>query len=126
MGRPGPADRRKTYVRIADDLRQDIASGRYPVGETLPSIAALGDRFGVAKATVERALAVLREDGLIMSRQGSPSIVITQPEHEPAEPATPERSEEFQLLFSHLQDIRGQLRRLSDRLDELDERTRGQ
>ncbi|WP_344598005.1 winged helix-turn-helix domain-containing protein [Actinomadura vinacea] len=126
MGKSTPADRRKIYVRIADELRADIASGRYPVGETVPSIAALCDRFGAAKATVERALAVLRDDGLIMSRQGSPSVVITKPEHDEAEEAPQEQepSQEFTLLWGQLQEMRELLRRQAAKLDELDERTR--
>ena len=126
MGKHTPADRRKIYVRIADELRTDIASGRYPVGESLPSIAALCDRFGAAKATVERALAVLRDDGLIMSRQGSPSVVVDVPEQQDAadvpQPQGP--SEEFKILWSQLQELRALLRRQAAKLDELDERTR--
>ena len=128
MGKPDAADRRKVYVRIADELREDIAAGRYAVGEPLPSIAKLGERFGAAGATVERALAVLREEGPIMSRQGTPSIVTERPEHvEPAEQPEDEAegpSEEFALLWAQLQEIREHLRRQSARLDEIDERTR--
>ncbi|MEW2353138.1 winged helix-turn-helix domain-containing protein [Spirillospora sp. NPDC029432] len=111
-------------MRIADELRQDIASGRYAVGETLPSIAKLGERFGAAGATVERALAVLREEGIIMSRQGIPSVVTGAPEHDAAEDAPPEHSEEFTLLWNQLQEISEQLRQQKAKLDELDERTR--
>jgi DNA-binding FadR family transcriptional regulator len=120
----GPVDRRKVYVRIADDMRKDIASGRYPVGETLPSIAELVERFGSAKATVERALGVLREEGLITSRQGSPSMVIAKPEHEETGDGPQEKSEEFTLLWSQLQEMRAALRHMGSRLDELDERTK--
>lgn len=127
MGKPG-ADRRKVYVRIADELREDIAAGRYAVGETLPSIARLGERFGAAGATVERALSVLREEGLIMSRQGTPSVVTRQPTHsetgeEPDDEADGP-SEEFSLLWGQLQEIKEHLKRQSARLDEIDERTR--
>lgn len=127
MGKPGSADRRKVYVRIADELRRDIAGGRYPVGEALPSIAKLGERFGAAGATVERALAVLREENIIMSRQGTPSIVTRRPEEEAGEPAAETAegpSEEFTLLLGQLKEIREQVRRLSVKVDDLDERTR--
>jgi len=124
MGKQGPADRRKLYVRIADELRTDIASGRYEVGEPLPSIAKLGDRFGAAGATIERALTVLREEGLIMSRQGAPSVVTAKPGQEEAGDAPQEPSQEFTLLWNQLQEIREHLRQQKIRLDELDERTR--
>lgn len=126
MGKPGAADRRKVYVRIADELRRDIAVGRYPVGEALPSIAKLGERFGAAGATVERALAVLREENIIMTRQGTPSIVTRRPEEagEPTGETAEGPSEEFTLLLGQLREIREQVRRLSVKVDDLDERTR--
>jgi DNA-binding GntR family transcriptional regulator len=124
MGNRRP-DYRKPYVRIADDLRRDIASGRYPVGEMLPPAGELAEQYGVAKMTVGNAMAVLRDEGLITTKQGSRSIVAAVPDKQQAAGDSPqERSEEFEVLFSHLQDIRGELRRLSSRLDDLDERTR--
>jgi DNA-binding FadR family transcriptional regulator len=121
MGKSGSVDRRKVYVRIADELRKDIAAERYAVGEALPSIAKLGERFGAAGATIERALAVLREEGLIMSRQGSPSTVTAKPEQQEAGDAPPEPSEEFTFLWGQLQEIKEHLRRQNRRLDEIDE-----
>lgn len=120
----GPADRRKVYVRIADELRADIASGEFPLGEQLPSIAMLADRFGSAKATVERALDLLRNEGLIASRQGLRTVVVAVPENHDAAGEPGEPSEEFKMLSGQLQEMRAHLRRLSARLDELDERTR--
>ncbi|MGI5206471.1 GntR family transcriptional regulator [Spirillospora sp. CA-108201] len=121
----GPVDRRKTYVRIADDLRRDIASGVYPVGETLPPGAKIAEEYGVSGMTVSNAIAVLREEGLITTRQGARgATVIATPDMQEAGDIPPERSEEFQLLFKQLQDIRGHLRRLGTRLDDLDERTK--
>ncbi len=124
MGKSGSVDRRKVYVRIADELRRDISAERYAVGDPLPSIAKLGERFGAAGATVERALSVLREEGLIQSRQGSPSVVVAKPDqaHDDASPEEP--SEEFSLLWAQLQEIREGLRQQSRRLDQLEERTR--
>ncbi|GAA2614318.1 GntR family transcriptional regulator [Actinomadura fulvescens] len=126
MGK-GPVDRRKPYVRIADGLREEIATGRYPVGETLPPAGQIADQYGVSGMTVSNAIAVLKEEGLVMTRQGARgATVIATPGDVGAETGGPqERSEEFNLLFSHLQDIRTQVRRLSKRLDEIDERTKG-
>jgi len=121
----GPVDRRKPYVRIADELRQDIASGRYQIGDTLPPGAKLAEMYGVSGMTVSNAIAVLRDEGLVQTRQGARgATVIATPDTQDAGEAPVERSEEFKILFSQLQDIRGQLRRLSSRLDELDERTK--
>lgn len=127
MGNRGPADHRKPYVRIADDLRRDIAAGRYPVGETLPPAGEIATRYGVAGMTVSNAIAVLRDEGLVTTRQGSRgATVIATPDAQDAGGHPEERSEEFEVLYSQLQEIRGALRRLSSRLDDLDERTKGQ
>jgi DNA-binding GntR family transcriptional regulator len=120
----GPVDRRKPFVRIADDLRHDIAAGRYPVGEQLPPAREIAERYGVAGMTVNNAIAALREEGLVTTRQGARgATVIATPDEQTVE-AGPDRSEEFHLLHGQLQDIRATIRRLSTRLDELDERTR--
>ncbi|RAY15212.1 GntR family transcriptional regulator [Actinomadura craniellae] len=124
MGNRRPTDHRKPFVRIADDLRRDIAAGRYPIGEKLPAVGELAERYGVASMTVGNAMAVLRDEGLITTKQGARSTVIAVPDAQNAEAAPAERSEEFEVLFSQLQEIRGQLRQLGSRLDELDERTR--
>lgn len=122
MGNPRSVDRRPPYLRIADDLRRDIASGRYPVGEMLPSAGDIAARYGVAKMTVSNAIGLLRDEGLVQTRQGSPSMVIATPEEAGDEPV--ERSEEFELISSQLQEMRAAIRKLSARMDELDERTR--
>lgn len=117
-------DRRKVYVRIADELRRDIAAGRFPVGEPFPSIGDLVDRFGAAKATVERALEVLRTEGLLASRQGSRSVVMAVPDAPAESDEAEEPSEEFKLLFGQLQEIRSHVKRLSSKIEELDQRTK--
>jgi DNA-binding GntR family transcriptional regulator len=125
MASAHPVDRRKVFVRIADELRRDIAAGRFLVGEPFPSIGDLTDRFGSAKATVERALDVLRGEGLLASRQGSRTVVVAKPDTPvDAEAGREERSEEFRILFGQLQDIRGHITALRSKIEELDERTK--
>ncbi len=122
MGNPGPVDRRKQYVRIADDIRRDIASGQYAVGDPLPSVADLAVRFGVAKMTISNAMAALREEGLIQTRQGSPSVVVSVPGE--AGDEVEGRSEEFEIISAQLQQLKAIVKRISARMDELDERTK--
>ncbi|MFB9833807.1 GntR family transcriptional regulator [Actinoallomurus acaciae] len=122
MGNPRPVDRRKQYVRIADELRQDIASGRYAVGEPLPSVAELAARFGVAKMTISNAVAALRDEGLVQTRQGSPSVVLTTPAE--ADEGVQGPSEEFQIISAQLQEMRDAIKNLSARMDDLNERTK--
>ncbi|MDF5751688.1 GntR family transcriptional regulator [Spongiactinospora sp. TRM90649] len=57
----------RIYTQIADRLRKRIASGEYPPGALLPSEKALCRQFMVARNTVRRALAILADEGLIVT-----------------------------------------------------------
>lgn len=52
----------------------------YPAGSALPSIGRLAAEFDVGRDTVEDALRVLREEGLIVSRQGFRARVRHEPD----------------------------------------------
>jgi GntR family transcriptional regulator len=64
---------RQIYRQIADD----IANGALPSGERLPSERELSDRLSVSRATVRRALKQLVADGLVESRQGAGTFVVS-------------------------------------------------
>jgi DNA-binding GntR family transcriptional regulator len=85
-------------------------------------VADLAARFGVAKMTISNAMAALRDEGLIQTRQGSPSVVIATPDQAGEEALEP--SEEFQLISAQLQEMRAAIKKLGTRLDDLDERTK--
>ncbi|MGC5343155.1 GntR family transcriptional regulator [Streptomyces sp. DT171] len=63
------------YDRIAGDLRGRIVRGELEPGAALPSERELTERWSVARATVVRALDVLRQEGLIETKQGTGSVV---------------------------------------------------
>lgn len=65
------------YQQIIDSLRQQIVSGALPVGAALPAEAVLQVQFKVSRHTIREALRVLRDEGLIESRRGSGSRVIS-------------------------------------------------
>ena len=58
------------YQSIAADLRDRIAAGEFAAGRHLPSEADLGGAYGASRMTVRKALEVLRDEGLVGSRQG--------------------------------------------------------
>ena len=58
------------YHRIAEELRARILSGAYAAGRLLPSESELSAEFEVSRVTVRKALELLRDDGLVDSRQG--------------------------------------------------------
>jgi len=67
------------YRRIVDDVRARIASGEYPAGSQIPTKPQMKDRYGVAMGTVERALAALRDAGLVETVHGAGSFVLALP-----------------------------------------------
>ena len=73
-----PDDPRPASQQIANVLRAAILTRRFQPGERLPSQNELAERYGVARETVKAALRVLREERLIVSRQGSGAFVRAQ------------------------------------------------
>lgn len=63
--REAPASR-----RIADDLRRKIEEGRYAPGEKLPSQRDLAGLYGVVRNTVDEALKILGQQGIVTSEWG--------------------------------------------------------
>jgi GntR family transcriptional regulator len=63
------------YHRVADQIRRLIRNGMYGPGDQMPTEASLADRFRVSLPTVRQAIAVLRAEGLLESRQGVGTFV---------------------------------------------------
>lgn len=63
------------YRQIASDLRGSIRCGALAPGAFVPTVKELGDRYGVASGTAQRALALLREEGLISTGRGRRTVV---------------------------------------------------
>jgi GntR family transcriptional regulator len=70
-------------VDVAEDLRRRIATGELRPGRLLPSEAQLADDHAVSRVTVRRALATLRDAGLVGSRQGFGWFVAPSPMPQP-------------------------------------------
>lgn len=66
------------YLQLAALLREQINSGE--LARRVPSVKTLTEQYGIAQGTAERALAVLREEGLIRSRQGRGHFVVPEGE----------------------------------------------
>jgi DNA-binding transcriptional regulator YhcF (GntR family) len=66
-----PDDPRPPYQQVANVLRAAILTRKLAPGERLPSGNELAQRYGVARMTIQQAIRVLRDEGLIVSRQGS-------------------------------------------------------
>lgn len=79
------------YVQFADFLRKQIESGELAPGSLLPSESALIQRYGISRPMARKAVAILRNEGLVTTEQGIGTKVREQPiEREPVylEPGT--------------------------------------
>ena len=70
----------KLSAGIYEQLFERIVGGEFAVNARLPSETELARRFGASRPVVREALARLRDDGLIVSRQGSGSYVKRRPD----------------------------------------------
>ena len=53
------------YIQLADILRARIASGELAPRRPVPSKRSLQQEYGVAGGTIDKAMAILRDEGLI-------------------------------------------------------------
>lgn len=58
------------YLQLARILREMITSGEIAPRQPMPSIKSITQRFGVAKGTAEKALGILRTEGLVVTVPG--------------------------------------------------------
>lgn len=68
-------DGRPAYVALAEGIRLLVHDGRVAFGVALPSERDLAARLGLSRTTVTATYALLREQGYLVSRQGSRSTV---------------------------------------------------
>ncbi|MFF1557047.1 GntR family transcriptional regulator [Streptomyces sp. NPDC058279] len=66
-----PDDDRPPYEQVARSLGAAIRTRKLGPGEKLPSHKMLTDHYGFARATIQRALRDLEDEGLVVSRKGS-------------------------------------------------------
>lgn len=67
------------FGHIVATLRDEIHAGQYPPSSTLPAEPELAKRFGVSRSTINRALSLLRSEGLVRPQQGRGTVVTASP-----------------------------------------------
>jgi DNA-binding transcriptional regulator YhcF (GntR family) len=73
---------RALYHQLADVLRTEIKNGRYPRGTYMPAELEIATRHGVKRPTVRKAFAILRSEGLILTKRGERAMVRIEPMRE--------------------------------------------
>lgn len=66
---------RPEYMQVADAIRAAIEAGEWEPGALIPPEPELAGRYGTTRATVNRALSILRAEGLVRPRQGRGTTV---------------------------------------------------
>jgi DNA-binding GntR family transcriptional regulator len=64
-----------TFEVIAEALREQICSGGLKPGDALPTQSALMREFGASSLTVQKSMALLKQDGWAVSRPGKGAFV---------------------------------------------------
>jgi GntR family transcriptional regulator len=67
------------YVQLIMHFRQQIESGQWTLGQTIPTLEELAEEFGVTRLTVRQAIEFLKREGLL-SRRGLGTVVVAQPQ----------------------------------------------
>ena len=76
-----PLPRGKLSAVIYERILALIVSGDFGLNHRLPSETELARKLGASRPVVREALARLRDDGVVTSRQGSGSYVVRRPDY---------------------------------------------
>ncbi len=63
------------YVKISNQLTEDILKGTYRTGELLPTEDELEKQFQTSRTTVRNAIGILEREGLVYRKQGKGTVV---------------------------------------------------
>jgi DNA-binding GntR family transcriptional regulator len=69
-------EREPVFRQLAEIIRGQIDSGEIPPNYAVPSKRTLVQRYQVSTQTVDKAMAILREEGLIETERGKGLYVI--------------------------------------------------
>jgi GntR family transcriptional regulator len=73
------------YRQLYEILKEKIDSGAIPAGRRLPSELTMEAEYGLSRDTIRKAVAVLREEGLVETVPGL-GVAVKQPDP-PAKPS---------------------------------------
>ena len=68
------------YLQIVDRIKKEIAAGKYSPGDRFPSVRELALEAAVNPNTMQRALATLESDGLLITSRTSGRTVTADEE----------------------------------------------
>jgi DNA-binding GntR family transcriptional regulator len=99
-------DPRPSYVQVADDLRRAIERGEYQPGQRLPSGRAIASQYKVALNTAQRAVDLLKAEGVLISYPPR-GVFVRSPSEEPER--QPRHSPEYVEITRQINELRSAL-----------------
>ena len=80
---PSVRPARKLFHEIAESIAAEIIRAKLPPGARLPTEQQMATAMGVSRTVVREAVAALRADGVVTTRQGAGAFVSTEIEKRP-------------------------------------------
>lgn len=102
------------YQRVVEKIKAEIRAGDLPVGRQLLGHRALADQHGVALGTLQKALKVLQDEGVLVSRPTVGVFVKTVP-------SADEPPVDLEAIMRQLDQLQAKVDDVSDRLRRLEE-----
>jgi DNA-binding transcriptional ArsR family regulator len=65
----------RSYRQLADQFATALAAGTYAKGDPIPSLTTLIQETGLARATIQHAVSVLEDEGLVVRVSGRGTFV---------------------------------------------------
>lgn len=94
-------------ARLVNQLRNEIVGGKLPVGAQIPTEAQIMQAYGVSRTVVREAVAALRAEGLVNTRQGRGAFVAASASALPFQ-VTPEEASSLKDIL-HVLELRATL-----------------
>jgi DNA-binding FadR family transcriptional regulator len=100
------ATRNRLSSELAAVLEQEIRERRYETGHKLPTESELATRFSASRSAVREAIAELRSNGMIHTRQGAGSHVASSLNWQNNKPSqSPDKSDSLTQVFEVRQEL---------------------
>lgn len=113
-------DPRPPYLQVADDLRSLIDRGDFKPGQRLPSGRELAKRYEVALQTAQRAVDVLKTDGILVAHPPQGVFVRAADDRHAVE-----HSPEYSEIMSHLEKLESAIEQVGERVTQLERTIEG-
>ncbi|MEO3388727.1 FadR/GntR family transcriptional regulator [Mesorhizobium sp. CAU 1741] len=94
--------------QVYEQIYQAISHGYWKVGEKMPTEVELAERFGVSRPVLREALMRLRIDGVVESRQGAGTRVVSAPSRSVMEFAEPGSIADLQRCYEFRVGVEGE------------------